>query len=319
MFFDHDFSKVYYSYRNNPNLYYRAFTPDSRFFENDEFVAEEQGDIPWVTCRVWMSLTGSCTSPAPMAGFTVPVSTAQPLCPVPLNRSSGQGVDGRDRDNAFLAFLGDGAPVGDSGEAEFEFDSSGSQTTGRFRRFEFPVTAGEATVVRLEWADSTARLNVFIRDANNNLATFDNTPANSPKWLTVPAGVGGTYVAAVLVREGSTPYSLHVNPDENPPEAAAEVEFSSSGSATSGAWQVFRFDVEAGEQVVAQVIWDDPDAAIDVFLRDESNFQVDRDVDGSGSPASLSATAQSGGRWSVAVKINGGRRRKFDVLVETSE
>ncbi|MBX2883174.1 MAG: hypothetical protein KTR32_24695 [Granulosicoccus sp.] len=68
----------------------------------------------------------------------------------------------------------------------------------------------------------------------------------------------------------------------------------------------------------AHVLWNDPNASVKVFLRDESNTQVDRDTDGSGSPETVSAVAATSGRWSVGVRIQSGSI-DYDVLVNTTQ
>jgi len=231
---------------------------------------------------------------------------------------SGPAIDGRSWNNTMLAFFSSGGIVvsGDR-DAQLEFESSGSQQVGRFRSFEFPVVAGEPVLLRLEWLDANANLRLFVRDANDVLVASDTTAAGSPKFLAVPAGNGGIYRASVLVFQGSTSYTLQVNPDAEPPAPLADFEFSSSGDQNSGRFQVFDFDVVAGELVTAQVIWNDPTADVRVFLRDENNSQVDNDTNGNGS-ATLSTIATSSGEWSIAVLVRSGST-SYDILVDTTD
>lgn len=100
----------------------------------------------------------------------------------------------------------------------------------------------------------------------------------------------------------------------NPAPDRAEFDFSSTGSTTSGSWQVFSFPVVAGESIDVQVLWDDPGAALNVFLRDPAGNTVVSDGTPAGSPKWLNATASFGGSWSVAVKIKEGAT-DYDVLV----
>ena len=334
MFFDYEFGRVYYTYQDDSRLFYRAFTPDTSFFGNDEFVAEVQGDILWnsvrgmdvIDGRLYFARTDGNLYRAAINGAAVVSRTTEQV--------SGTGIDGRRWENNFLAFLSDGAPTGTPtdpadptdppnpttpGGAELEFESFGTQNNGRFRKFEFPVTAGEETTVLLEWTDPSASVNLFVRDAGNNLVAADRTSAGSPKLVTVPAGNGGTHVAAVLVREGATPYTLKINPaGVAAPTPLADFEFSGTGSDDTGSWQVFRFDVAAGEQVDAQVIWNDPTAQIRAFLRQQGpTVLIDRDTAGT-SPATMSGTASASGTWSVAVRIREGSNVDFDVLVNTT-
>ena len=51
MFFDYEWSRIYYTMRNDSRLFYRAFTPAGPYFGNDEFVAEDQGDVLWNDVR----------------------------------------------------------------------------------------------------------------------------------------------------------------------------------------------------------------------------------------------------------------------------
>ena len=314
MFFDYDWSRVYYTLEGDSRLLYLAFSPDGTFFGNDEFVAEEQGDILWssisgmdvVDGHLYFALTDGTLYRSDIDGSAVISGTT-----VVIDNT-------RDWSSNVFAFLGDGEPVGQTGNAQFEFESSGSQTAGRFRTFEFTVAAGEPVDVRLEWLDPTASLNLFVRDENGVTVASDNTNVGSPKWVTAPAGNGGTYSAAVLVREGSTAYTLQVNPDEEPPAPLADFEFSSNGDQNSGRFQSFDFDVVAGELVETQVTWvaDTADTEVRVFLRDEGGNLIERNLDNS-SPTLISAIAETTGQWSVAVMVASGSA-SYDVLVDTT-
>lgn len=317
MFFDYDRGRIYYTLEGNAQLYWRAFTPDGTYFGNDTYVAEQQSDILWgdisgmdaIGGYLYFARTNGNLYRAQLDGFEPVPGTTETI--------SGPGLDGRNWNNNLLAFAAQSTmPVGPS-DAEFEFEFSGTDSVRRFRAFEFPVEAGEPTVVRLSWLDSSARLDLRVRDANDVLVASDTSPAGSPKWLIVPAGVGGTYSATVLIQEGATSYTLQINPVEQPPAPLADFEFSSSGSQNNGRFQVFNFDVNAGELVEATVNWDDPTADVRVFLRDESNSRIDRDIDGNGS-SMVSAVAQTSGQWSVAVQVRSGSTN-YDVLVDTVE
>ena len=321
MFFDYGLSRVYYTIRGDSRLFYRAFSPDGTFFGDRQVEAEQQGDILWgdvtsmdvIDGHLYFTRTDSSLYRADIDGADVISGTTVLI--------SGPAIDGRSWDNSMLAFLGEGTVIdagGNGVDAQIQFDSSGdSNGTGRFRQFEFPVVAGEPVELRLEWLDPDANLRLFVRDANDVLVASDTTGAGSPKFLTVPAGDGGTYTASVLVAAGSTAYSLLINPDEAGPEPRADFEFGSGGDQNEGRFQVFDFNVEAGELVEAQVIWEDPTAEVRLFLRDETNTSVARDTDGVGGTAMASAIAQTSGQWSVAVLIANGATR-YDVLVDTS-
>jgi len=313
MFFDYQWGRIYYTLRNDSRLFWRGFTPASPYFEEVRTVADVQGDIPWSDVRgmdvidgnLYFSRTNDNLYRAQIQGADVVSGTTQLI--------SGPGVDGRNWDNDLLAFLSDGTLVNDD-VAEYEFESSGSDTVNRFQRFEFEVDAGEETVLRLQWDNPNGDLALFVKNPDNQTVAFDNDGGASPIFLNVPAGAGGTYTAAVLIRDGgSTAFNLQVNPFEVPD--LPDYEFSSSGSPDSGRWQVFRFDINAGETIDAEVVWDDPNADVRVFLRDETGAQVDRDTNGL--PATLSTVAQSSGRWSIGVSIVSGTVN-YDIVVNTT-
>jgi len=235
---------------------------------------------------------------------------------------SGPQIDGRSWDNTILAFLSEGAVIdtGDTNDAEYVFESSGnSQGVGRFRQFEFQVSADEPVVLRLDWLDPAANLRLFVRDSNNVRIAADTSRAGSPRFLRLPPGDGGTYTAVVIVSENSTAYTLKVNPAEPAPEPRADYDFRSSGTGQSGIgrFQTFSFDVAAGEVVDARLDWDDQNAELRLFLRDETGAQFARDIDGTGS-AAVSIIARSSGRWTAAVVVrNAAATVNYDLLIDT--
>jgi hypothetical protein len=64
------------------------------------------------------------------------------------------------------------------------------------------------------------------------------------------------------------------------------------------------FDVNPGDMVEADVTWDDPNADVRIFLRDESNSLITRDTDGL--PATVSTIAQTSvsGHWVLASRAD---------------
>ena len=106
-------------------------------------------------------------------------------------------------------------------------------------------------------------------------------------------------------------------PEPPAPQPSADFEFSSSGDQDDGRFQLFNFEVAAGELVEAVVTWDDPNADVRVFLRDETSTRVDFDLLGEGS-AMVSALAEASGRWAVAVQVDSARIVNYDVRVNTT-
>lgn len=322
MFFDYELSRIYYSVQGDPQLYYRGFTPDGSFFGSDVGVADQPGDILWADVRsmdvvdghLYFTRTNGNLYRADVDGADIISGTTLLI--------SGPQIDGRSWDNTILAFLSEGAVIdtGDTNDAEYVFESSGnSQGVGRFRQFEFQVSADEPVVLRLDWLDPAANLRLFVRDSNNVRIAADTSRAGSPRFLRLPPGDGGTYTAVVIVSENSTAYTLKVNPAEPPPEPRADYDFRSSGTGQSGIgrFQTFSFDVAAGEVVDARLDWDDQNAELRLFLRDETGAQFARDIDGTGS-AAVSIIARSSGRWTAAVVVRDAAATvNYDLLIDT--
>ncbi len=203
-------------------------------------------------------------------------------------------------------------------EADFAFSSSGSSTQGKWQVFQFDVTAGELVEAEVTWDDPTADVRIFLRD-ESRVQVAKDTDGGLPATVSTVAQSSGRWSIGVSIRSGSVNYDVLVNitSDEvEPPDPVADYVFSSSGSTTQGKWQVFQFDVTAGELVEAEVTWDDPTADVRIFLRDETRTQVAKDTDG-GLPATVSTVAQSSGRWSIGVSIRSGSV-DYDVLVNTT-
>ena len=147
MFFDYEFSRIYYTLRYDSRLFYRAFTPASPYFGNDTYVADVQGDIAWSSVRgmdvvdghLYYALTDGNLYRSEIQGAAVISGTSVAV--------SGPAIDGRnwDGDRDLLAFLSDGMAIGAS-DAQFEFESSGSDSVNSFQQFNFPVAAGEEVI-----------------------------------------------------------------------------------------------------------------------------------------------------------------------------
>jgi hypothetical protein len=299
MFFDPTFSRVYYTKQTDSRLFYRNFTPDGAFFGEKEYVANVQGDIAWgsvsgmdvIDGQLYFGSTDGNLYRASINGADVVSGTTQTI--------SGPGIDGINWNNRLIAFSSGSATPPGTGE-EFRFNTSGTDTVGRWQIFEFDVKAGEKISAEITWSDPTADLRVFLRDENRTPVTSD-TNGGTPATLTAIAETSGTWSIGVSIKSGATDYGVVINTTSDF-EPGADVEFQSNGSGTNGSWQVFKFDVVAGEQVDVDVVWDNPMSEVRLFLRDETNTQQDTNLVGLGS-GSMSALATTTGKWSVAVRV----------------
>lgn len=299
MFFDLTFGRVYYSKQGDNRLFYRYFTPDNAYFGEKEYIAERQSDITWgsvsgmdvINGSLYFGLTDGNLYRAAFDSGAVVSGTTEVV--------SGPGIDGREWNNPLLAFFSGSVRPPVTGE-EYRFSSSGSDTNGRWQVFNFDVNAGELVTANVSWSDPDADVRVFLRDQTRSSVATDNS-GGSPAIVSSVAQTAGRWSVAVQIRSGATDYNIVVNTTSEF-EPPADFVFNSGGSEADGAWQVFKFDVVAGEQVDAEVTWDNPLAEVNLYLRDENNNQVDRNTVGRGS-GNLSALAATSGRWSVAVRI----------------
>lgn len=105
MFFDDDRGRVYYTLQGDASLYWRAFTPDSTYFGNDSYVAEQQGGIQWsdisgmdvIDGFLYYARTDGNLYRARLDGFEPVPGTSETI--------SGPGIDGRNWDNKLVAFM----------------------------------------------------------------------------------------------------------------------------------------------------------------------------------------------------------------------
>ena len=107
MFFDYEWSRVYYTIQGDSRLFYRAFSPDGTYFGNDIGVAEQPGDIVWadvtgmdiINSFLYFTRTDGNLYRAEVDGTAVIRGTTELV--------SGPAIDGRTWNNNLLAFLGD--------------------------------------------------------------------------------------------------------------------------------------------------------------------------------------------------------------------
>jgi len=303
MFFDHQRGRVYYTLESDERLFWRSFTPDGPLFGEKQYITDHQGDILWgdvqsmdvIDDHLYFTRTDDTLYRAEVIdGNEVISGTTQAL--------SGPAIDGRTWNNRLLAFSSGFLEPIVTGE-EYQFNSSGSDTDGRWQVFNFDVSEGEQISAEVTWVDPDADVRIFLRDQNKSSIAKD-IDGGQPASVSGFAANNGRWSIAVQIRNGATDYEVVVKTTSDF-EPGADSMFESSGSATTGRWQVFEFDVAAGEQVDAEVVWDDPTAEVTLYLRDESNKQLDRNTAGLGS-GTLSALASTSGSWSVAVRIVSG-------------
>ena len=111
MFFDHHRGRVYYTLQGDARLLWRAFTPDSPYFGNEEHVAGQPGDILWgditgmdvIEGHLYFSRSDGALYRAVIDGTSVVIGTTQAI--------SAPSIDGRLHDGTLLAFLGEGVGI----------------------------------------------------------------------------------------------------------------------------------------------------------------------------------------------------------------
>ena len=106
----------------------------------------------------------------------------------------------------------------------------------------------------VNWTDPNADVRVFLRN-ENNVQIAKDTNGGSPATVSTVAETSGRWSIAVQIRSGATDYDIVVNTSSEF-KPGDDFNFESSGSETDGSWQVFKFDVTAGQQVDAEVLWD---------------------------------------------------------------
>jgi len=107
------------------------------------------------------------------------------------------------------------------------------------------------------------------------------------------------YLTCSLSTLGFTITPNDIEPSSN------DIVITTDGTADIGDWQVFDFDVVAGQTIDVTITKNNPEAIFRGFLRDETRTMIvnDRDDD---DVITLSTVAETTGTWSVAVKIRSG-------------
>jgi hypothetical protein len=307
MYFDHNLGRIYYTVEGDNTWYYRYFTPESSTVGAVTFTAPVSNVVPWADVRgmdriddqLYYGLTDGGLYRVAIAG-NMPIDGT-------VVQLSGPGFDGRDWSDSTLAFLSDGQLFNPMpNRAEFDFSSTGSTQSGSWQVFTFPAETGDSIDVQLLWDNPGAALNVFLRDPAGNTVVKDSTPDGSPKWLNATATFGGSWSVAVKIKEGATDFDVLVNPFEQPPAPRAEHEFASTACANQNSFQTFSFPVTVGDNIDVTLEWDNPNAQVNLFLRDENRSNMGGDSTFNGSPKTLATVAGSAGNWSAAVKVKQG-------------
>jgi len=87
--------------------------------------------------------------------------------------------------------------------ADFEFNSTGSDGSGRYQRFRFDVAAGETVAAQVLWDAPTNEVRVFLRDASGERVDRNIDENGSPVSVSAIATAANAGRWSVDVRVGS--------------------------------------------------------------------------------------------------------------------
>jgi hypothetical protein len=87
--------------------------------------------------------------------------------------------------------------------ADFEFNSTGSDGSGRYQRFRFDVAAGETVAAQVLWDAPTNEVRVFLRDASGERVDRNIDEDGSPVSVSAIATAANAGRWSVDVRVGS--------------------------------------------------------------------------------------------------------------------
>ena len=208
-------------------------------------------------------------------------------------------------------------PVITEALADYEFSSTGSTNSRRFQVFNFDVEEGQLIDARVLLDETDIDVRLFLRDSTGSTVKRGNDEIGIPMASFIADSTGEWSVAVQVNTTDTTAYTLLIDTISDPvlPGPTTQFEFNSVGNTGEGRFQVFRFDVEAGNVVDVAASWTEG-TNVRLFLRDENSSQVARDTSGV-SMANASVLAESSGQWSVAIQVNEESDVSYNVLVDT--
>lgn len=112
-----------------------------------------------------------------------------------------------------MTFFGSGAqadPCSTGGGADYVFNSSGSDRSGRWQKFFFNVSARDFVEATVTWDDPSADVRVYLRDENisqrdSNASGVGSATVSARAWR------NGLWSIAVVVNRGNVNYAVRVN------------------------------------------------------------------------------------------------------------
>lgn len=160
IYFDYDQGRIYYSKTGVNALFYRAFTPDTPIFGQDEFLASSDGSVvPWAEVR-GMDIIGSHLYFGRSNGNLYRVDIAENIATGSPQLISGPALDGHDWSGRLLtSFAGDPPNMQQEPNSTIEFPAQDSLVADTVIRGEAYAPGGLAGVkVALRDRDSTGWL-----------------------------------------------------------------------------------------------------------------------------------------------------------------
>ena len=177
----------------------------------------------------------------------------------------------------------------------------------------FSATSGTSTTVSVDWATSTADLNVGVKDPNGTWVEWTN--GARPGVITFVPAATGTYLVGVRARAGASAYTVSVSTGGTEPPAC-DVDFCLAGSVdvTAGSFKQFPIDVARTGRITASLEWVQVSADLNLGLRDPSGKWVKWASSKTARPEVLEFEALATGKWIVGVAAKSGAS-DFDLSV----
>jgi|GEM_PF-2271220 len=180
----------------------------------------------------------------------------------------------------------------------------------------FEVTRTGRISASLDWVNSSANLNLFLKDPSGTQVA-SSASARKPEILQFNATVTGTWKVAVKAVSGSSSFTVDVEHSlESEPPPPTSNTFAGSVDSGGVKYVTFPFDVSRVGAIDVVLDWQNASANLNLFLKDPSGAQVASSAS-SRKPEQLTFEATSTGTWRVAVKAVSGVS-SFTVTVEHS-
>ena len=191
--------------------------------------------------------------------------------------------------------------------ASDSFAGAVDESGDRFDAYFIDVTDVGPIEATLAWTDTSADLNLFIKDPTNTGVANSTSNSANPEVVSFYATAAdlGTWTIRVKAKTGASDYTLDVTHSNGEPPDPPGQTFTGNGNAASDPWNAHKLQITEPGVIDASLDWADAGADLRILLKNPQGVTL-ASADSNNKPEVLSHSVTQTGQYKLVAVFDSG-------------